>query len=403
MPHDFYTAVELLRALGAAGPGVPVPHRGRRATPATAGVFALDRSRDRGAHELPAVGQHARRRAARRRRRRAPARRRLARARSRGGMLGDDRAREQLHRFHAMWLGYRAIPHPAELTQRVPPRDHGAARPRRVRRAAELPEPVHVRARRYSTTMLAEHYGLPAPSGGAGWVDYGDSGRAGILSHGSVLSAFSKFTDTSPTQRGIFVRTRLLCQAIPRAAGERGRRPAARRRWTRSASTTATRSTARATRARAATARWTRSASASRTTTSPGRFREHDDGLPECAIAGQGELVGDGSFSGPGELGRAAGRRGAARSRASCSSSSSSRSAARRARDEAPALAALSARVHRSRLRDFAELLAELVGSDAFALRKEPEEAVNDAQAARRTCCEALGGAWSGCRCSTAC
>ena len=51
----------------------------------------------------------------------------------------------------------------------------------------------------------------PAPAGGEGWVAYGDGGRAGILSHGSVLAAFSKFSDTSPTQRGIFVQTRLLC------------------------------------------------------------------------------------------------------------------------------------------------------------------------------------------------
>src|SRR5690606_15688832 len=60
------------------------------------------------------------------------------------------------------------------------------------------------------------HYGLPSPGSDAGWVTYPEaSGRAGILSHGSVLSGFSKFSDTSPTQRGIFVRTRLLCQTVP--------------------------------------------------------------------------------------------------------------------------------------------------------------------------------------------
>ena len=31
-------------------------------------------------------------------------------------MLTDPRAKAQLHRFHAMWLGYRALPHPPELT-----------------------------------------------------------------------------------------------------------------------------------------------------------------------------------------------------------------------------------------------------------------------------------------------
>jgi hypothetical protein len=33
-----------------------------------------------------------------------------------------------------------------------------------------------------------------------------------------------------------------------------------------------------------------------------GRYREHDDGLPECTIEGSGEIVGIGDFSGPGEL-----------------------------------------------------------------------------------------------------
>ena len=33
-----------------------------------------------------------------------------------------------------------------------------------------------------------------------------------------------------------------------------------------------------------------------------GRYREYDDGLPECTIDGSGEIVGIGSFNGPGEL-----------------------------------------------------------------------------------------------------
>ena len=33
-----------------------------------------------------------------------------------------------------------------------------------------------------------------------------------------------------------------------------------------------------------------------------GRYREHDEGRPECRIAGVGEVTGIGSFSGPAEL-----------------------------------------------------------------------------------------------------
>src|SRR5690606_22261585 len=133
-----------------------------------------------------------------------------------------DRARRQLNRFHSMWLGYRTIPHDATLN---------AAFQLETETLIErviFDEPAsYLQLFRsdetYLNDLLAAHYDLPAPSGGEGWVSYsagtGDNaaGRVGggILSHGSVLSAFSKFSDTSPTQRGIFVRTRLMCQAVP--------------------------------------------------------------------------------------------------------------------------------------------------------------------------------------------
>lgn len=64
------------------------------------------------------------------------------------------------------------------------------------------------------TPELAEHYGLPVEHDTATWVDYGDSGRGGILSHGSVLSLGAKFDDTSPTTRRLEIRERLMCQTI---------------------------------------------------------------------------------------------------------------------------------------------------------------------------------------------
>jgi hypothetical protein len=67
----------------------------------------------------------------------------------------------------------------------------------------------------YVDAALAAHYGLPAPAGGAGWVSYGDTGRQGILSHGTFLGVERKHEDTSPTMRGHFIRTRLLCAPVP--------------------------------------------------------------------------------------------------------------------------------------------------------------------------------------------
>jgi hypothetical protein len=151
--------------------------------------------------------------------------------------------------------------------------------------------------------MLADHYGLPKPDGGEGWVDYGDSGRAGILSHGSVLSAFSKFSDTSPTQRGLLVRTRLLCQTIPRPpANVKADQPPGDK-------------DAVCKYDRYLEHRTSSSCAGCHDQMDPigfglenydiaGVYRDHDEGLPQCAIAGEGELVGVGKFSGPAELGK---------------------------------------------------------------------------------------------------
>ncbi|HEX6239932.1 MAG TPA: DUF1592 domain-containing protein, partial [Polyangiales bacterium] len=128
-------------------------------------------------------------------------------------LLDDSRARAQLARFHAMWLGYRAIPHTPELTTAF-----AAETAALIERVVFDEQRDYLDLFRLEETFidaqLARHYGLPPPGGAAQWVSYGDTGRAGILSHGSVLSAFSKFSDTSPTQRGILVRTRLMCDAV---------------------------------------------------------------------------------------------------------------------------------------------------------------------------------------------
>jgi len=128
-------------------------------------------------------------------------------------LLADPRARDQLHRFHAMWLGYRAIPQTADLIAAF-----NLETTKLIDRVV-FDQPasyltLFTSPDTYLTDTLADQYGLPKPPGGQGWVSYGGGGRAGILSHGSVLAAFSKFSDTSPTQRGIFVQTRFLCNTI---------------------------------------------------------------------------------------------------------------------------------------------------------------------------------------------
>ncbi|MBI1353528.1 MAG: DUF1592 domain-containing protein [Acidobacteria bacterium] len=63
---------------------------------------------------------------------------------------------------------------------------------------------------------LAKVYGLPAPAEPFDKVSYpADSGRAGILGQGAFLLVTSKPADTSPTERGLFVREHFLCQNVP--------------------------------------------------------------------------------------------------------------------------------------------------------------------------------------------
>ena len=216
-------------------------------------------------------------------------------------MLEDPRAQVQIRRFHAMWLGYRTVPHSAELAAAFQT-ETGAAIDRVVFEERGDFRDLFRLDETYLTGALAEHYGLPAPEGGEGWVPYGDDiGRGGILSHGSVLSAFSKFSDTSPTQRGILIRTRLMCLTVPapppdvdvdQPPGEGD-------------------DVCKSDRYAAHTE--IASCAGCHNLIDPigfglenydmaGRFREHDDGLPECTIDGVGQVPGGESFSGPRDL-----------------------------------------------------------------------------------------------------
>ena len=68
----------------------------------------------------------------------------------------------------------------------------------------------------YLSADLASLYKLPAPSGQFELVSFpGGSPRSGLLGQASFLAANAGPTETSPTQRGIFIREQLLCQQVP--------------------------------------------------------------------------------------------------------------------------------------------------------------------------------------------
>lgn len=133
-------------------------------------------------------------------------------------LVADERTRARVGRFHALWLAYERLSAEGIFGAM---RDESDALIERVVFDDRAPwTDVLESTETYLTPTLAEHYGLPAPAGAAGWVQYGSSGRMGLLSHGTFLSVGTKFGDTSPTQRGLLVRTSLFCQAIPQAPAD---------------------------------------------------------------------------------------------------------------------------------------------------------------------------------------
>ncbi|HET6583289.1 MAG TPA: DUF1592 domain-containing protein [Nannocystaceae bacterium] len=219
-------------------------------------------------------------------------------------MLLDPRALDRIGRFHALWMGYETLPHDYELVAAM----QAETRALMQRIVIDERRPWQDLLRLDETwidALLAEHYGLPAPAGdGPAWVPYGDSGRKGLLSHGSFLSLGAKFGDTSPTQRGLLVQTRLFCQDIPPPppdpdinVDEPPGDPESQCKIDRYA----------AHRAAGTSCKGCHDlvdpiGLGLENYDAQGRWRDHDDGKPECIIAGEGAITGIGDFSGPSEL-----------------------------------------------------------------------------------------------------
>ncbi len=142
-------------------------------------------------------------------------------------MLADPRAQAHFEDFFAQWLQLGAIFLGTIDPQRFPA--YGAplqqAMYEEVQRlladfawseGADFMQ-VFTAAYGYADAALAEIYGVPAPGdGGLGRVELGPAQqRAGILSTAGVLSMTSHATEPSVVNRGLLVRTQILCDAIP--------------------------------------------------------------------------------------------------------------------------------------------------------------------------------------------
>ena len=131
-------------------------------------------------------------------------------------MIADPRADAHMEAFHRMWLGYEDSLPPEPL--REPMIAETEALLHRVLVEDRAPwSTLFTSSETYVDARLAEHYGMASPAGGRpGWVTYTNPQRAGVLSHGSILSLSARnVDDTSPTQRGKYIAERLLCWTVP--------------------------------------------------------------------------------------------------------------------------------------------------------------------------------------------
>ncbi|MEM6990748.1 MAG: DUF1592 domain-containing protein [Myxococcota bacterium] len=284
-------------------------------------------------------------------------------------MLADVRARGHVDRFHSLWLGYSQLPHPPALTNAM--RTETAALIERVVfDDATSWLDLFTASETYLDDALAEHYGLPAPPDGEGWVDYGDSGRMGLFSHGSFLSVASNVADTSPTKRGAFIRDQVMCMPVPPPPpdvmtdnppdGEVGEckidRYAAHRTGT----------------CAACHEQMDYIGFGLENYDRAGVFRTTDDGLPQCEISGEGEVTGLGEFVGPAGLAELLVDNALLES---CVTQQLFRYAMGREAnpDDAAYLTALSQGFEAADYR-FDGLMLELVGHEAFRYRRQEEE-----------------------------
>lgn len=140
-------------------------------------------------------------------------------------MLGDQRARQAAGEFLSQWMRFDRV--------RTAVRDRRLYRQFTAELAAAMIEEtkrlfdhlvfgdanfMEFFTARYSflNSDLARLYELPVPAEEFGRVDFPpDSPRAGILGQALFHTLTSKPEETSPTERGLFIREHFLCQEVP--------------------------------------------------------------------------------------------------------------------------------------------------------------------------------------------
>jgi hypothetical protein len=140
-------------------------------------------------------------------------------------MLDDERARESLDVFLRQWLRFDRLESAirdrklfpeftAELVQSMQEETQLLFR-NLVWNGGNFME-LFTAPYAFLSSDLAKLYGMDPPAKPWDRVSFPkESGRAGILGQGTFLTLTSKPADTSPTERGLFIREHFLCQQVP--------------------------------------------------------------------------------------------------------------------------------------------------------------------------------------------
>jgi hypothetical protein len=139
-------------------------------------------------------------------------------------LLGTELARESLKRFVASWFELDGLPQKAKDDSVFP---LGASmRSSMIGESQAFFVDAFYSNATIGSLFAAEHsfvngelaglYGLPGGGDGFSRVELGSSNRArGLLGQAAFLTAHSQPENSSPVQRGRFVRDRILCEGIP--------------------------------------------------------------------------------------------------------------------------------------------------------------------------------------------
>ena len=140
-------------------------------------------------------------------------------------LLADPRAKESLNEFTAQWLRFDRLTTASKDRRKYPlyTRDTAAAMTEEARTfVADLVwnngnfMDLFTADYGYVNPELATVYGVKAPARDFDKVKFPEgSERAGVLGQGLFLALTAKPDDSSPTARGLFVRTQFLCQQVP--------------------------------------------------------------------------------------------------------------------------------------------------------------------------------------------